>query len=151
MMEPGKIILRPACNSDAKAIKDLIYKVGINPMDLNWRHFIVAVDAENGLVGCGQIKPHGDGSRELASIAVRESDRGRGVARAIIERLLAENPPPLYLTCRSELESLYQRFRFRTIAFDEMPPYFRRISRLARVFTTLSNGQMRLLVMKLDG
>jgi len=128
-----------------------VRSTGINPMNLDWPRFIVALDTEGGLIGCGQIKPHGDGTRELASIAVRESDRGRGVARAIIERFLADNRPPLYLTCRSELEALYQRFGFRALTFEEMTPYFKRLSRLARVITTLAGGRVRLSVMKWDG
>ncbi|MBM2843258.1 MAG: GCN5-related N-acetyltransferase, partial [Anaerolineales bacterium] len=95
--------LRPATAADAGAIRSLIFRVGINPRDLDWRRFLVAVDVQGKLIGCGQVKPHSDGSRELASIAVRPKWRGRGLASEIIRRLMAEGGPPLWLMCRSDL------------------------------------------------
>ena len=123
--------LRPALETDQASIKDLVYSSGINPMGLDWKRFIVAVDPEGQVIGCGQLKPHGKEVLELASIAVRPAHRKQGVARAIIERLLADSPRPLYLMCRSRLEPLYEKFGFRAIPYEEMPRYFQRISRLA--------------------
>ena len=65
-------------------------------MGLDWRHFIIAVDPENQLIGCGQIKPHRDGSSELASIAVQPEYQGQGIGKALIERLLSETRAPLF-------------------------------------------------------
>ncbi|MFN8386101.1 MAG: hypothetical protein U0X92_06720 [Anaerolineales bacterium] len=36
----------------------MIRLVGINPMDLDWKRFVVAVNDEEQIVGTGQIKPH---------------------------------------------------------------------------------------------
>lgn len=120
-------------------------------MGLDWRHFLVAVTPENELLGCGQVKLHADGSRELASIAVREPARGQGVARAIIEELLArEAARPLYLMCRARLGSLYIKFGFHAIEPEEMPPYFQRISRAERIFNANARPEARLLVIRLD-
>jgi N-acetylglutamate synthase-like GNAT family acetyltransferase len=141
---------RPATQAEFPSIRDLIHEVGINPMGLDWRHFIVAMDADGKLAGCGQVKLHRDGSRELASIAVAERYRGQGIARAIIERLLSENPAPLYLMCLSRLGPFYEKFDFHALAFDEMPRYFRRISRLAGVVGLLAHEGEHLLVMKRD-
>jgi N-acetylglutamate synthase-like GNAT family acetyltransferase len=143
--------LRPATAADFPAIRALIRAVRINPLGLDWRHFIVAVSPEGEMTGCGQVKTHGDGSRELASIAVVPEWRGKGVASAIIERLLAEHPGQIYLTCRSGLGSFYERFGFRVILPDEMPPYFRRISRLVRAMGTLNLIGEDLLVMERTG
>jgi len=74
--------LRPAQVKDAASIRRLIWQVHINPTGLDWHHFWVAVDAQDSLLGCGQLKPHGDGSLELASIAVQPQQRGKGIARA---------------------------------------------------------------------
>lgn len=125
--------LRPAQETDAAAIKNLIYSVGINPMGLDWKRFVVAVDEQNRVIGTGQIKPHSAKADllELASIAVVAEYRGQGIARAIIEHLLQDSSRPLYLTCRSHLQPFYEKFGFRAIAFDEMPRYFQRISKLA--------------------
>lgn len=141
--------LRPARETEDAAIKSLIHFVGINPMGLDWKRFIVAVDAEDQIVATGQIKPHGRDILELASIAVAPEYRGKGLARAIIEHLLKDSPRPLYLTCVSSLEPLYQRFGFYTIHDDEMPRYFQRISKLAGLVFLLASRDEKLLVMKL--
>jgi len=139
--------LRPATIDDSRAIKDLIHRVGINPMDLDWHRFLLAVDGSGKMLGCGQLKPHGRDVIELASIAVEPSHRHQGVARVIIEHLIAQGPRPLYLTCRSKLGSFYERWGFRSIEPAEMPPYFRRISRLVNAMAAFMNDKM--LVMKL--
>ena len=116
-------------------------------MDLNWRRFVLAVDASDRMLGCGQLKPHGPNILELASIAVEPSARGQGIARAVIEHLIAAAPRPLYLTCRAKLESFYSQWGFRSLEFAEMPPYFRRLARLARLIGAAFKEKM--LVMKL--
>jgi N-acetylglutamate synthase-like GNAT family acetyltransferase len=143
--------LRPALETESAAIKDLIHSVGINPMGLDWKRFIVAVDAEDQIIATGQIKPHGAHAdiHELASIAVVPEYRGQGLARAIIEYLLKESPRPLYLTCVSTLEQFYNRFGFVSVPHEEMPRYFQRLSKLANVLFTFSNRDDSLLVMKL--
>jgi N-acetylglutamate synthase-like GNAT family acetyltransferase len=142
--------LRPARESESRQIKDLIHLVGINPMGLDWKRFIVAVNHQEEVIGIGQIKPHGADVLELASIAVYPEYRSQGIARAIIEYLLKDSPRPLYLTCISTLEPLYQKFGFQAISHDEMPRYFQRISKLANVLFTFANRDDRLLVMKLQ-
>jgi N-acetylglutamate synthase-like GNAT family acetyltransferase len=137
-----KTNFRPALKADFPAIRALIRTVGINPTGLDWRRFIVAVTPDGKVAGCGQVKPHSDGSRELASIAVRPAFRRQGIAQAIIECLLAENPPPLYLICRNGLGSFYERIGFRAVRENEMTLYFRRLMRAARLF-----GKINLLVM----
>jgi amino-acid N-acetyltransferase len=127
--------IRPATEADAQGIKALIHAVQINPMGLDWRRFVLAEDASGTVLGCGQIKPHEPGVRELASIAVWPQYRGQGVARAIIERLLEDNQDVLYLMCMPPLRALYEKFGFREIEADEMPRYFRRITRVMRVVT----------------
>lgn len=112
--------------------------VGINPIGLDWQRFTLAVDAEGHMLGCGQIKPHGDGSRELSSLAVQPEAQGQGIGKALVAHLTAQTTFPLYLTCRSELGTYYKQFGFRIAAPKEMPPYFYRIWRafnlLKRIF-----------------
>ena len=146
-----EFVVRPATRNDFPAIRLLIHTVQINPFGLDWRRFLVAVTRKGDLLGCGQIKPHGDGSREMASLAVHENARGNGVARAIIEILLAqEKERPLYLMCRTRLASLYARFGFHGIQSEEMPPYFRRIVSAEWIFNSKAQSDNRLLVMRLD-
>jgi len=145
------VTVRPAAPADAAAVRSLIYRVRINPTRLDWRRFVVAVDREGRLLGCGQIKPHPDGTRELASIAVRPEYRRQGIARAVIEHLLAHHPPPLYLTCRTPLEALYVKFGFYPLAPDQMTPYFRRVSNTFNVLARLFPRLVGLSVMRWDG
>jgi N-acetylglutamate synthase-like GNAT family acetyltransferase len=142
--------LRAARESEFRIIKDLIHSTGINPMGLDWKRFIVAVNDHDQVLGVGQIKPHGEEVLELASIAVYPEYRSQGIARAIIEHLLKDRPRPLYLTCISSLGPLYEKFGFQSISHEEMPRYFQRISKLANVMFKFANRDDKLLVMKLQ-
>jgi N-acetylglutamate synthase-like GNAT family acetyltransferase len=136
------LTIRPATEADQPTITRMIAEARINRMSLNWPNFVVARDddSEDGaIVGVGQVKAHGDGSRELASIAVVPARQRQGIGRAIIETLLAREPGvALYLTCRRELQSYYEPFGFQLLVPSEYPPYFRRI-------VPLVNAAMRLL------
>ncbi len=134
----------------ASKIRNLIFRSGINLTALNWERFLIAITLHGEFIGCGQIKPHSDGTKELASVAVETKWRGRGVARAIIESLLASHPSgELYLMCQSDLGALYEKFGFHAITEVEMPTYFRRVSKLAGVLSNLAKTGEHLLVMRL--
>ena len=141
--------LRPATAADFPEIKALIRQVRINPIGLDWRRFTVAVNQGGGMIACGQLKRVSGGLTELASLAVRPAYRYHGVARALIEYLLADAPRPVYLTCRSGLGGLYERFGFHSLDSDEMPRYYRRLQRLAGLLMELARREETLLVMKL--
>ncbi|HSO28016.1 MAG TPA: GNAT family N-acetyltransferase [Anaerolineales bacterium] len=141
--------LRPAQKSDADAIQRLIKSAGINPTGLDWRRFWLAVNAQDEMLGCVQLKPHRDGSMELASLAVTPARRGAGIGRALIEHMLARRPDTLYLTCRAGLGSYYAQFGFQPVAEEEMPPYFRRVYRLFKLLKLLPGIEDDLLVMRL--
>lgn len=142
--------LRPASAAEFPAIRALIQEVGINRTGLDWRRFVVAVDDSGAMLGCAQLKPHGGGVVELASIAVQTGHRQRGIARALIEHLLSRAPRPLYLTCRSSLGSFYEKWGFRTITRVEMPVYFQRLSLVAAAVFGLFVRDEHLLVMRLQ-
>lgn len=142
--------IRPARETDAAQIRDLIHLVGINPMGLDWKRFVVAVNARDEILGCGQIKPHSHDILELASIAVVPEHQRKGIGSTIIMHLLQDSPRPLYLMCESSNGPLYEKFGFRAISYNEMPRYFQRISKVAGLVTTLANREERLLIMKLQ-
>jgi N-acetylglutamate synthase-like GNAT family acetyltransferase len=147
----AEFTVRLAIREDFPTIRSLIHTVQINPTGLDWNRFLVAVTPQGNLLGCGQIKPHADGSREMASIAVQEQARGQGVARAVIEALLKlERERPLYLMCRARLKLLYVKFGFHAIELKEMPLYFRRIGRVERIINSKAQPDDRLLVMRLE-
>lgn len=146
----AEVTLRPAIAEDAADIKALIRLVRINPTSLDWKRFLVASSADGRLVACAQVKPHADGTLELASLAVCPAWRGRGLARRLVEQLLSQSPRPLYLTCRSSLGVFYKKFGFRVLASDELTPYFRRLQKLANKMMGIFREGDTLLVMRLD-
>jgi N-acetylglutamate synthase-like GNAT family acetyltransferase len=141
--------LRPATETDFPEIRALIHQVRINPTGLDWRHFTVAVEGAGQMIACAQLKPVSGGLTELASLAVRPAYRHQGIARALIEHLLAIGPRPLYLTCRSGLGEMYAKFGFRVLESKETPPYYRRLQRLAGIFLGMRGKSESLFVMKL--
>ncbi len=141
--------LRSATEDDFSAIRQLIWSVRINPAQLDWRRFVVAVDRSGKILGCGQLKPHQGGIVELASIAVLPEFRLRGIARAIIEHLISIAPRPLYLTCRSGLEMFYLKWNFQRITGDDLPPYYRRLILLVGATSPLSPIKEKMIVMRL--
>jgi len=116
-------------------------------MALDWRRFLVVVDEQDRLIGCGQVKPHADGTRELASLAVVPEFQRHGIGRLIVEQLLAENPLPLYLTCRASLQKYYEKFGFQVMQPADMPPYFHRIWSIFNAIGRLFKFKEALLVM----
>ena len=142
--------MRPALESESAQIKDLINLVGINPTGLDWKRFVVATNESGQVIACGQIKPHGVDIRELASIAVNPEHRSHGLARAVIEMLLRENPRPLYLMCVSHNGPMYEKFGFQVIAEKQMPRYFVRIKKLFDIADVFRRSGEELLVMKLE-
>ncbi|HEX9615813.1 MAG TPA: GNAT family N-acetyltransferase [Anaerolineales bacterium] len=150
-MNQTQFSIRPAVAGDMDAIRWLVKTGRINPTGLDWRRFVVAISHQGEVIGCGQIKPHRDGSQELASIVVHPDWRERGVARSLITHLCAAHPGDLYLMCRAELGPMYEKFGFRRLVPEEMPRYFQRISRLAGLLEVLRSEGVRLLVMKRDG
>jgi N-acetylglutamate synthase-like GNAT family acetyltransferase len=148
------LTIRPATEADQPMIRRLIAEARINRMSLNWPNFVVAQDADSkdgAIVGVGQVKAHGDGSRELASIAVIPTRQRQGIGRAIIETLLAREPGAvLYLTCRRELQSYYEPFGFRLLVPSEYPPYFRRIVPLVNAAMRLLRFGTQIVVMRRD-
>lgn len=141
--------LRPATEADQVTVKAIIRAHRLNPLGLKWTQFIVAETAESEIVGCGQVKIHRDGSRELASIAVMEPWRNQGIATAIIHRLCAGYPPPLWLTCESRLIPFYEKLGFIEVQdVTQMPPYFRRVAHLAQLFVRVIPTDKYLAIMQ---
>ena len=101
------------------------------------------------MIACAQLKPVPGDLTELASLAVRSAYRHQGIARALIEHLLAVAPRPVYLTCRSGLGKMYEKFGFRVLETEGLPDYYRRLQRLAGIFMSLTRRNETLLVMKL--
>jgi amino-acid N-acetyltransferase len=143
------LIIRPAIADDQFAITMIVRAAWLNTRDLDWRRFLVAQWGQD-IVGVGQVKPHKDGSRELASIAVVPEWQGQGVGGALVRALLARENGPLHLMCNAHRETYYERFGFRRLDRSAMPPYFRRFAQIAPVIGLLSLNRIQLVVMGRD-
>jgi N-acetylglutamate synthase-like GNAT family acetyltransferase len=140
------LAIRPATSADQATIIRLIKEANLNRMGLKWPNFVVA-EEDGAIVGLGQVKSHGDGSRELASIAVVPARQGQGIGSTVIKTLLArEQGVVLHLTCRREMSGYYERFGFRRLVAAEYPPYFRRLIPVINVIVRLFGTQI--LVMR---
>ena len=139
------LTIRPATLTDQETIRLLIKEAHINRMSLHWPNFLVAEDG-GAIVGVGQVKTHGDGSRELASIAVIPARQSQGIGGAIIKALLARELGIVHLTCRAQLQGYYERFGFRRLEPPEFPLYFRRMIPFINVVARLVGT--RILVMR---
>jgi amino-acid N-acetyltransferase len=138
--------IRPATPSDQSTIVRLVRDANLNRMNLQWRNFLVAED-NGAVVGIGQVRTHGDGSRELASMVVVPSRRGDGIGTALIEELIVRHPAVvLHLTCRRELRGYYERFGFIRLESTEYPPYFKRLMPLVNFVAGIFGQQV--LVMR---
>jgi amino-acid N-acetyltransferase len=80
--------------------------------------FAVAADAR-GLVACGRLRRHADGSLELASVATRADHQGRGLGGRIVARLLADVREPVYALALAP--GFFERHGFREVARDGLP------------------------------
>ena len=124
----------------------MIRAAGINPMSLKWPNFLVA--EEGGMtLGIGQVKRHGDGSLELASLAVVPDRQGQGIGSALVRELIARHEDTvLHLTCRSQLQAYYERFGFQRLQRAEFPPYFARVTPMFNAIGRLY--RMQIIVMR---
>jgi N-acetylglutamate synthase-like GNAT family acetyltransferase len=131
-----KHVPRPATSADQPAIKAIVRGARLNPYSLDWPRFLVVAEGAR-VVGVGQVKPHRDGSRELASIAIVPERQGLGIGGDLVRALIERESGVLYLLCEQPRETFYERFGFQRIQPREMPPYFRRIYRLGTTILAL--------------
>ncbi len=132
------VTIRPATQNDQATITTMVRDAGLNPVNLRWANFLVAEDggaSAGRIVGVGQLRPHADGSRELALLVVDASCRRQGVGSQLVRGLLALQAPPVYLFCEGELEGYYGRFGFQVIRGAALPPPLARLYRAGRLAT----------------
>ena len=142
-----ELILRPAVEAELSLIQQWVRDSGINPLGLKWERFTVAETPAGEVAGFVQLKPRRNDVVELASLVVSEAWRGKGVARILIEDAVARHNGPLYLMCRSGLGPLYEKFGFHRLEENEMPRYYRTMSRLVRFINRFRDTDEYLLIM----
>ncbi len=146
--DPLNIKLRPATEADQQTIKTMVRDARLNPFGLKWRRFILAVTADDQIIGCVQLKPHRGGVLELASLVVLKGWRRKGVARLLIGHLQGTSGPPIWLMCMSRLKKFYEQFGFRQVHLGQpMPGYYRWLLRLGFLFNRFGPSGQHLTIM----
>ena len=143
--------IRPATHNDRSAIRALVWRAHLYPLRLSWPRFLVA-EEDGMIVAVGQMRCHGDGTRELASLVVAPDQRGRSLSCRLTERLLEREDQAVYLCCRTDLERFYGRFGFRPVQPVDVPRSLARLCWLedlaTRLLGFLLRSPSRLLLMK---
>jgi GNAT superfamily N-acetyltransferase len=103
----SRLRLRAATTADHDWIDDRYARVHFIPSDFA-RDTIVVAEMDGAPVGMGRLVPAGEGACELGGMYVEDAQRGRGVARAIIDELirLAGNRD-IYCIPFADLTALY--------------------------------------------
>ena len=130
--EGADITVRPARISDMRQVEPLINRFAKTNLMLpktteqlsrNFREFVVAVDAEERVIGCGALRIYNETLAELASLAVEESAHGLGIGRKLVERLLDEarglGLKTVFALTLQEL--FFHRLGFRTVNKEMFP------------------------------
>lgn len=113
-------VIRRARRADQAAIRAFVERERLDPNNLHWRNFLVAV-ADGRVVGTVQLRELPDGLCELGSLAVAPEQRGRGIATRLIEQLLAEADGPVEMITSAKFAARYERFGFRRIDRTQAP------------------------------
>jgi N-acetylglutamate synthase-like GNAT family acetyltransferase len=138
VIAPGAIDIRPADARDQPAISALVRGAHLNPRDLTWRRFVVADDG-GVVVGCAQVRVHGRGSRELASVVVAPTHRGAGIGSRLVEAILAGEQGVLHLFTEVGTVPYFERFGFRRAGDRPVPADLRTAVRVARLIGPLAS------------
>jgi len=88
-----------------------------------FREFVVAVDEEGEVLGCGALRVYTESLAEVASLAVAEHAHGLGIGRRIVEALVGEARALGIATvfALTLQESFFHRAGFRTVAKEMFP------------------------------
>ena len=132
---PAGCVLRAAREADMPAIRTLVRGARLDPTQLRYRQFRV-IECAGQIVACGQLRRFA-GAQELGSLVVRSEWRGLHLGALLITHLIEAADAPLYLECRGELTTLYQRYGFVPVRWRDLPRSLQPKFGLSRLFSTV--------------
>ena len=127
-----EIDIRPARISDMRQVGELVNGFARHNLMLpksydqlarNFREFVVAVDEDQRVLGCGALRIYSDELAEIISLAVDEAAHGAGIGRRLVQRLVGE-ARQLQLQTVFALtlqEAFFHRLGFQTVPRDNFP------------------------------
>jgi amino-acid N-acetyltransferase len=113
--------VEPLINRFAR--QNLMLPKTLDQLSRLFREFVVAVDADGRVLGCGALRIYTESLAEVASLAVDEAAHGLGIGRRVVAALL-ENGRDLGLTTVFALtlqEEFFHRIGFRTVPREMFP------------------------------
>ena len=136
MKQHTQLTIRPATQADQLAIRTLVRSERLNPHQLDWPNFVVAVD-QRGLVGAVQLRKHWDGSR------VRKEARGQAIASKLIDTLIAGANERVLMVTAEAVAARYERWGFRRIEPSAAPTAVRRNYRIGSFLSITALFKLR--------
>lgn len=132
VVDTAHVVVRPARIGDMSAVERLVNGFARRNLMLAksqdhlvrlFREFVVAVDEQGQVVGCGALRVYNDSLAEIASLAVEEGVHGRGIGRRLVDGLVEEArgleiPVVFALTLQ---EIFFHRLGFRTVPKERFP------------------------------
>jgi len=126
MINELNISYSQAAPEDEAAILDLLKELEGDRSKFDIARFYVAKIGDI-LVGCVRTKMFDGGCSELASLAVNQNYRGKGIGSGLVATLLSkEVARPIFILTELNKESFYNKFYFNIIAPSELPDEFRK-------------------------
>lgn len=129
---PSTITVRPARIADMRQVEPLINRFARKNLMLPkthdqlariFREFVVAVDEEERVLGCGALRVYNEALAEIISLAVDERAHGTGIGRRMVDRLVVDArelgvSTVFALTLQ---EDFFHRLGFRTVPKESFP------------------------------
>ena len=136
--EETDVHIRPATEKDMTMVRHLAEAYALDTEYLEAEQFLIA-EEKGQLVGFSRLKPYPD-AVELRCLGIIPERRGSGIARQLVERLLAQVEGEVYVT--TDLPELAQRFGF--VVVDQAP-----VSILDKVRRFEGHWRTGIVIMKL--
>lgn len=115
------ISISNAKSSDLSVIESLLKSVWGDTNNISCEQFVVAKD-NNKLIGCVRIKRLDRDCLELASLAVLEEYRGKGIGNKLVKEILKKGKKrPVYLLCFLDRKNFYTNSGFSIIDSNSLP------------------------------
>ena len=109
----------PALESDMPVIEQIAKKFDLDREDMKGSQFVVAKKEKN-IIGIGRLRnyPKQTGWSEIATVAVIEEERKKGIGSLIMNELIGRAPSEIFVTC--VIPDFFTRFGFQKI--KQYPP-----------------------------
>lgn len=117
---PETIVIRKARLEEDKAIRALVLRERMRPIDLKPENFLLAVKGDE-IIGTVQMRRHPDGSRELGSLVVAPAWRRQGIAIRLVNELLKGQGQNVYAITARAHGAHYARWGFERVAARSVP------------------------------